>query len=95
VVFSFMNGIIHSYYTVALAPAIGAVTGIGAVALWRRRRDPVAAAALSGALAVTALQCHLLLLDWSAAFAAVVLVLGLLGAVGLFLAAVVPVAVVV
>ncbi|GAA3458445.1 glycosyltransferase family 39 protein [Saccharothrix longispora] len=95
VVFSFMNGIIHSYYTVALAPAIGAVTGIGAVALWRRRRDPVAAAALSGALAVTALQCYLLLLDWSAAFAAVVLVLGLLGAVGLFLAAVVPAAVVV
>ncbi|MGM1061205.1 glycosyltransferase family 39 protein [Saccharothrix sp. Mg75] len=92
-VFSFMNGIIHAYYTVALAPAIGAVTGTGAVALWRRRHEPPAAAALSGALAVTALQCYLLLLDWSATFAAVVLVLGLLAAVGLFLAAVVPVAV--
>ncbi|ROP36865.1 ArnT family glycosyltransferase [Saccharothrix texasensis] len=94
-VFSFMNGIIHAYYTVALAPAIGAVTGIGAVALWRRRREPVAAAALSGALAVTALQCYLLLLDWSAPLAAVVLVLGLVGAVGLFLAAAAPAAAVV
>ncbi len=31
VVFSFMHGIVHPYYTVALAPALGAVTGIGAV----------------------------------------------------------------
>ena len=94
-VFSSMNGIIHAYYTVALAPAIGAVIGIGAVALWRRRHEPVAAAALSGALAVTALQCYLLLLDWSTALAAVVLILGLIGAVGLFLAAAAPAAVVV
>ncbi|PSL53714.1 4-amino-4-deoxy-L-arabinose transferase-like glycosyltransferase [Saccharothrix carnea] len=95
VVFSFMNGIIHAYYTVALAPAIGALIGIGAVALWRRRQEPVAAAALSGALAVTALQCYLLLLDWSTALAALVLVLGLIAAVGLFLASTVPSAVVV
>ncbi|KOX24748.1 glycosyl transferase [Saccharothrix sp. NRRL B-16348] len=95
VVFSFMNGIIHAYYTVALAPAIGALTGIGAVALWRRRQEPAAAAALSGALAVTALQCYLLLLDWSTPLAAVVLVVGLIGAVGLFLAASAPAAVVV
>ncbi|WP_461120737.1 ArnT family glycosyltransferase [Saccharothrix stipae] len=95
VVFSYMNGIIHAYYTVALAPAIGALIGIGAVALWRRRQEAGAAAALSGALAVTALQCYLLLLDWSTGFAAVVLVLGLIGAVGLFLAAAAPAAVVV
>ena len=38
-VFSFMSGIIHPYYTVALAPAIGALTGIGAVTLWRTRRS--------------------------------------------------------
>ncbi|RKT53946.1 ArnT family glycosyltransferase [Saccharothrix australiensis] len=94
-VFSFMNGIIHPYYTVALAPAIGAITGIGATALWQRRREPVAGAALSGALAVTALQCYLLLLGWSAGLAAVVLFLGLPAAVGLFLSAVAPPAVVV
>lgn len=94
-VFSFMNGIIHAYYTVALAPAIGAIIGTGAVVLWRRRHEPVAAAALSGALAVTALQCHLLLLGWSPALATVVLVLGLLAAVGLFLSAAAPPALVV
>jgi 4-amino-4-deoxy-L-arabinose transferase-like glycosyltransferase len=36
-VFSYMAGIIHSYYTVALAPAIAALVGIGAVQLWRVR----------------------------------------------------------
>ncbi|SCL28786.1 glycosyltransferase family 39 protein [Micromonospora inyonensis] len=36
VVFSFMSGIFHAYYTVALAPAVGALVGIGATLLWRR-----------------------------------------------------------
>ena len=36
-VFSYMNGIIHPYYMVALAPAIGALVGIGAMALWKAR----------------------------------------------------------
>ncbi|MEP7024529.1 MAG: glycosyltransferase family 39 protein, partial [Actinomycetota bacterium] len=36
-VFSFMAGIIHPYYTVALAPAIGALVGIGATAGWQAR----------------------------------------------------------
>ncbi|GAA2667714.1 MULTISPECIES: glycosyltransferase family 39 protein [Actinosynnema] len=94
-VFSFMNGIIHAYYTVALAPAIGGLVGTGAVALWRRREDPVAAAALSGAVAVTALQCYLLLLDWSSPLAIAVLVLGLVAAIGLFLPRVAPVVAVV
>ena len=34
-VFSYMNGIIHPYYMVALAPGIAALVGIGAMALWR------------------------------------------------------------
>jgi 4-amino-4-deoxy-L-arabinose transferase-like glycosyltransferase len=37
VVFSFMSGIIHSYYAVAMAPAIGALVGGGLVELWRVR----------------------------------------------------------
>jgi 4-amino-4-deoxy-L-arabinose transferase-like glycosyltransferase len=37
VVFSYMQGIIHPYYTVALAPPIAAVIAIGARELWRRR----------------------------------------------------------
>jgi 4-amino-4-deoxy-L-arabinose transferase-like glycosyltransferase len=36
-VFSFAAGIIHPYYTVALAPAIGALVGMGGVLLWRHR----------------------------------------------------------
>jgi 4-amino-4-deoxy-L-arabinose transferase-like glycosyltransferase len=37
VVFSFMGGTVHPYYTVALAPAVAALVGIGAVWAWRRR----------------------------------------------------------
>ena len=33
VVFSYMQGIIHPYYMVALAPAIGALVGVGAISL--------------------------------------------------------------
>ncbi|MEU1984992.1 glycosyltransferase family 39 protein [Nocardia sp. NPDC019395] len=36
-VFSYMAGIFHQYYTVALAPAIAALTGIGGVLFWRNR----------------------------------------------------------
>lgn len=35
-VFSFMSGIIHPYYTVALAPGVGGVVAIGGRELWRR-----------------------------------------------------------
>jgi 4-amino-4-deoxy-L-arabinose transferase-like glycosyltransferase len=37
VTFAYMQGTIHPYYTVALAPAIGALVGIGSVLLWRQR----------------------------------------------------------
>ncbi|WP_099040756.1 glycosyltransferase family 39 protein [Mycobacterium neglectum] len=55
VVFSFANGIVHSYYTVALAPAIGACIGIGATLLWQRRFDVRAAVTIAGAVLVTVL----------------------------------------
>ncbi len=42
-VFSFMDGTIHPYYTVALAPATAALVGISAVELWRRRAHLAAA----------------------------------------------------
>ncbi|WP_433300466.1 glycosyltransferase family 39 protein [Actinoplanes sp. CA-030573] len=60
-VFSYMQGIFHAYYTVALAPAVGAVVGIGSVMLWRARREPVAAWTLGAAIAVTAWWCYHLL----------------------------------
>lgn len=36
-VFSYMDGMAHPYYTVAMAPAVGALVGLGAVWAWRRR----------------------------------------------------------
>ena len=36
-VFSFMHGTIHPYYTVALAPAVGALIGLGSVWAWQSR----------------------------------------------------------
>ncbi|MDQ3790996.1 MAG: glycosyltransferase family 39 protein [Actinomycetota bacterium] len=59
VVFSLMDGIIHAYYTVALAPALAGVIGIGAVALWHK--GFVGTAVLSGAVALTAIETYLLL----------------------------------
>lgn len=61
VVFSFMNGIVHPYYTVALAPAVAACIGIGATLLWRNRFDIRAATALSGAVLVTTVLAAVLL----------------------------------
>jgi 4-amino-4-deoxy-L-arabinose transferase-like glycosyltransferase len=88
--FSFMAGIFHAYYTVALAPAIGALVGIGATVLWRRREGP---AVLAVTLAVTAAWSYVLLqrssdfLPW---LAPVVLAGGLAVALGLLLAGSLP-----
>ncbi len=61
VVFSFMNGIMHPYYAVALAPAVAACIGIGATLLWRNRFDIRAATALSGVVLVTTVLAAVLL----------------------------------
>lgn len=53
-VFSYMQGIIHSYYMVALAPAVGALVGAAATVLWRRRTEWLARAALAGGAILTA-----------------------------------------
>ncbi|HEY3036865.1 MAG TPA: hypothetical protein VGJ54_19685 [Streptosporangiaceae bacterium] len=53
-VFSYMAGIIHAYYTVALAPAVGALAGIGATALWRDRHTAFARVVMAAMLVVTA-----------------------------------------
>ncbi len=59
--FSFMAGIFHAYYTVALAPAVAALVGIGAIVLWRRRDDYAAALVMSGTVAFTAMFGFVLL----------------------------------
>ncbi|MFI6640311.1 glycosyltransferase family 39 protein [Streptomyces sp. NPDC050504] len=60
-VFSFMAGIFHEYYTVALAPPIAALVGTGATVLWEERRTWAASAALAGAVAVSAVWAYELL----------------------------------
>ncbi len=51
--FSFMAGIFHAYYTVALAPAIGALVGIGGVLLWDRREQYAASLTLAAVVSCT------------------------------------------
>ena len=51
--FSFMAGIFHAYYTVALAPAIAALVGTGSWLLWTRRHTVTAAAAAAVTMALT------------------------------------------
>lgn len=53
-VFSLMQGIFHAYYAVALAPAIGALVGIGIETGWRRRRNLGARITVAAGLLVSA-----------------------------------------
>ncbi|MEU8224740.1 glycosyltransferase family 39 protein [Kribbella sp. NPDC048915] len=53
-VFSYMQGIIHSYYMVALAPAIAAVVGAAVSVLWPRRSEWLPRATLAGGALLTA-----------------------------------------
>jgi len=59
--FSLMAGIFHAYYTVALAPAIAALLGIGASILWEHRESIVAALGAAFVLALTASMSYALL----------------------------------
>ncbi|WOX23384.1 glycosyltransferase family 39 protein [Streptomyces solicathayae] len=85
-VFSFMAGIFHEYYTIALAPYLAALVGMGAAVLWEERGRPLAAAALAATVAVTAVWAYVLLgrtPDWLPWLRPVVLGAGLLAALGL------------
>jgi 4-amino-4-deoxy-L-arabinose transferase-like glycosyltransferase len=61
VVFSFMGGMVHPYYTVALAPAIAALVGTGAVWAWRRRSRRDGRCALFALIILAAAPSALLL----------------------------------
>jgi 4-amino-4-deoxy-L-arabinose transferase-like glycosyltransferase len=61
VVFSFMGGMVHPYYTVALAPAIAALVGIGAVWAWRRRSCWDGRCALAAMIVLAAVPSAVLL----------------------------------
>ncbi|MFE9931768.1 ArnT family glycosyltransferase [Streptomyces sp. NPDC005533] len=61
IVFSYMQGIFHEYYTVALAPFVAALIGMGVAVLWEERGSAAAAITLSGTLALTAVWSYVLL----------------------------------
>jgi len=80
VIFSLAQGIIHPYYTVALAPPIAALIGMGAVICWRERSAAWARAALAAA-ALAAGVWGYVLLDRTPSFQPALRLLVLAGAV--------------
>lgn len=90
VVFSFMDGIIHPYYTVALAPAVAAVVGISVAELWRVRERLASRLVLAVMLAGTGVWAFVLLdrtPDWLPALRWIVLIGSVLTAVALAIVA--------
>jgi 4-amino-4-deoxy-L-arabinose transferase-like glycosyltransferase len=61
IVFSFMKGTFHEYYTVAMAPYVGASIGMGTVTLWKHRHRLWVLATLSGSVILTAAWAFVLL----------------------------------
>ncbi len=59
--FSFMAGIFHQYYTVAMAPAIAALVGMGAAEAWERRHLPIGSITLAVTTAAAATWSFILL----------------------------------
>jgi 4-amino-4-deoxy-L-arabinose transferase-like glycosyltransferase len=79
---SLAQGIIHPYYTVALAPPLGALVGIGTMGLWERRSSWVGRLGLAAGLGATVAWSYVLLgrtSDWFPALRPFVLVVGILG----------------
>ncbi|PWT97989.1 MAG: glycosyl transferase, partial [Bacteroidetes bacterium] len=86
IVFSFGQGTIHSYYTVALAPSIGAIIGIGVEVLWQRREQLVARIGLAGAIAATVVWSYVLLdrtSTWNSWLRFAILIIGGLAAIAI------------
>ncbi|NNN31514.1 DUF2029 domain-containing protein [Streptomyces sp. S3(2020)] len=89
VVFSYMAGIFHQYYTVALAPYMAAVIGMGSTLLWEKRSEIWASLTLAAAVVASAAWGYVLLnrtSDYLPWLKWLVLVGGLVSALGLVFA---------
>jgi 4-amino-4-deoxy-L-arabinose transferase-like glycosyltransferase len=88
-VFSLSQGVIHTYYTVALAPPAAALVGIGAARLWEQRHVLWARCAAGALIALTAAWA-IALLDrapaWEPWLRPVITTAAALAVVGLLLA---------
>jgi len=85
-VFSYMSGVIHSYYAVALAPAVAVPVGVGAVLLWEQRARLGARLVLASMVIVSSAWGYVLLQrtpSWHPWLRYLVLALGLASAVAL------------
>ena len=85
-VISLAQGIIHPYYTVALAPPLGALVGIATIGLWQRRESWAGRIGLAAGLAATVIWSYVLLgrtSDWFPALRPFVAVVGTLGVVAI------------
>ena len=85
--FSFMSGIFHAYYTVALAPAIAGVIGAAGWMCWRERQRVWVRIVLAASVVATGIMANVLLdrstdfvpwLRWVVLAAAVVAAIGVL-----------------
>ncbi|MCW8383349.1 ArnT family glycosyltransferase [Streptomyces justiciae] len=89
VVFSYMAGIFHQYYTVALAPYMAAVIGMGAGLLWEKRAELWASITLAASVVAAAAWSYVLLnrtSDYLPWLKWLVLIGGLVAALGLIFA---------
>jgi 4-amino-4-deoxy-L-arabinose transferase-like glycosyltransferase len=87
VVFSYMQGIIHPYYMVALAPAIGALVGVGAISLLQSGLSVLGRAVAAVGVLVTGIWAYELLErtpTWLPWLRWTVLLAGVLGAISIF-----------
>ena len=87
VVFSYMQGIIHPYYMVALAPAIGALVGVGAISLLQSGLTAVGRVVAAVGVLVTGIWAYELLErtpEWLPWLRWTVLLAGVLGAISIF-----------
>lgn len=85
-VFSLMEGTVHEYYTVAMAPAVVAVIAITGGQLWQRRSHGAARLVLAGMIAATGVWSYVLLnrvSDWYAPLRYVVASVAVVAAVAL------------
>lgn len=85
-VFSFGSGTIHSYYTIALAPSIGAMIGISVDVLWKRREEWTPRICLAIATAATAVWSFVLLersSTWFPWLRVAILIIGVIAALAL------------
>jgi 4-amino-4-deoxy-L-arabinose transferase-like glycosyltransferase len=86
-VFSFMSGIIHPYYMVALAPGIAALVGIGATALWQARLGLAGRITAAAAIVATTIWAYVLLdrtPAWLPWLRWVIMIAGVAGAAAVF-----------